>query len=224
MDISDTIPKSWRIILRGDIADAPLRSVAIQRADGIVIYPPAGSVFRALELTPPEKVRAVILGQDPYHEPDQATGLAFAVTPQCAKLPPSLKNILKELESDMGIPYPTGYPDLSKWAKSGVLLLNTCLTVKKGVAFSHANLGWERVTDAIISAISINCSPSVFILWGGAAQAKRSLIDESRHGVLASAHPSPLSAFRGFFGSKPFSSANNWLKNHQRSEISWQLS
>ena len=221
LEQTDVLPEAWAKLLPAGIAEAPLQEIAKRRAGGDEIFPPAGQVFHALQLTPPEAVRAVLLGQDPYHEPGQAMGLAFAVPPTCAKLPPSLKNILKEYQDDLGIE-PPDHPDLTQWARQGVLLLNTTLTVQAHQAFSHAKLGWQAVTDAIIRAVSRFEHPVVFLLWGAPAQAKRPLIDETRHGVLAAAHPSPLSAFRGFFGSHPFSQANRWLTGHGQSPVDWQ--
>ena len=171
------------------------------------VYPPEDRLFEALRLTPPERVRCVILGQDPYHEPEQAMGLAFSV-PEGVALPPSLRNIYKELESDLGVVRSGG--DLSDWAEQGVLLLNATLSVERGKANSHAAFGWQKLTDAIILAAAALPQRPVFVLWGGFAGKKAALLPEDSR-VLLSAHPSPLSAYRGFFGSKPFSKVNALL-------------
>ena len=219
---SDEVPASWVKSLPPGIVEAPLAVVAAERARGVVVYPPAGQIFRTLELVAPEEVRAVILGQDPYHEPGQAMGLAFAVPGECKRLPPSLKNILKEYAEDLGKPLPA-QPDLTKWARQGVLLLNTILSVREHEAFSHRDIGWEAVTDAILTTVSALPRRVVFVLWGAPAQAKRALIDETRHAVIASPHPSPLSAYRGFFGSRPFSTVNRLLEEAGRPPIDWNL-
>ena len=171
------------------------------------VYPPEDRLFEALRLTPPERVRCVILGQDPYHEPEQAMGLAFSV-PEGVALPPSLRNIYKELENDLGVVRSGG--DLSDWAEQGVLLLNATLSVERGKANSHAAFGWQKLTDAIILAAAALPQRPVFVLWGGFAGKKAALLPEDSR-VLLSAHPSPLSAYRGFFGSKPFSKVNALL-------------
>lgn len=218
--MKDELPEAWKELLPAGIADPALAAVARERAEGKVVYPPEGELFAALKRTPPQSVRVVLLGQDPYHEAGQAMGLAFAVPQCCAKLPPSLKNILKEYHADTGAE-PPGHPDLTRWADEGVLLLNTTLSVREHEAFSHAAIGWQEVTDAVIAALSRQSRPVVFLLWGKPAQEKRTLIDEGVHGVLTAPHPSPLSAYRGFFGSKPFSKANEWLKNHGQSSVNW---
>ncbi|PKO58944.1 MAG: uracil-DNA glycosylase [Betaproteobacteria bacterium HGW-Betaproteobacteria-18] len=188
-------------------------------ADGATIYPP--QPLRALELTAPEAVRVVILGQDPYHGPGQAEGLAFSVAPGVA-LPPSLRNIFKELQRDLGEPspdFPVPGGSLVRWARHGVLLLNTCLTVEQGQPASHAGKGWEVLTDAIIKAVSDQSDPVVFMLWGSHAQSKRALIDASRHLILCANHPSPLSALRPpvpFIGCGHFSQARAWRNQHQK--------
>lgn len=197
-----------------------LHQVAEQRAAGITIYPAANQVFSALKLTELNQTRVVILGQDPYHGPNQAHGLAFSVLPGVAP-PPSLVNIYKELESDIpGFVRPNhGY--LKSWATQGVLLLNTVLTVQAGKAHSHARLGWEKFTDKIIASINQHRQGVVFLLWGAHAQKKGQMIDRQRHYVLHAPHPSPLSAHRGFFGSKPFSSTNALLAKQSQPEIDW---
>lgn len=184
-----------------------------------IIYPEVQNFFRALDLVDVKDVKVVILGQDPYHGEGQAHGLSFSVR-EGVRLPPSLKNIFTELRSDLKIDPPLS-GDLSRWARQGVLLLNTVLTVEKEKAASHQNQGWEKFTDKIISVINDNCDHVVFILWGANAQKKASFVDRNKHLVLESAHPSPLSSYRGFFGSRPFSKANNWLKKMGRKEINW---
>ena len=188
-------------------------------AAGAAIFPP--QPLRALELTPPEQVRVVILGQDPYHGRGQAEGLSFSVAPGVA-LPPSLRNIFKELQRDLGTPppaFPSPGGSLVKWARNGVLLLNTCLTVEEGQPASHAGKGWEVLTDAVIRKVASGEHPVVFMLWGAHAQGKRALIDASRHKVLVSNHPSPLSAMRPplpFIGNGHFSQARDWREAHRR--------
>ena len=182
------------------------------------IYPAAENIFRAFELTSFADTKVVILGQDPYHGPGQAHGLSFSVVGE-TKLPPSLRNIFKELESDLGVSPPTG-GDLSDWAQQGVLLLNTVLTVRSKEANSHKKQGWEVFTDAVISCFNEHPEDVVFILWGKPAEKKSKLIDD-RHPKIISPHPSPLSAHRGFFGSRPFSNANEALRNSGRTEIRW---
>lgn len=192
---------------------------------GKQIFPPRGQRLRALELTPLDKVKVVILGQDPYHGPGQAHGLCFSV-PGGIRLPPSLVNIYKELQNDLGI-VPAPHGNLEHWARQGVLLLNNSLTVEAGQAGSHAGKGWDAITDAAVAAVAGRAEPSVFILWGSHAQAKAARVPGlgpgSCHLVLRSPHPSPLSAHRGFFGSKPFSQANRFLEQHGRGMIDWAL-
>ncbi len=185
------------------------------------IFPPKQNIFRALNLCDYEDVKVVILGQDPYHELHQANGLAFSVYPG-VRIPPSLVNIYKELHNDLEMKIPN-HGDLTKWAKQGVLLLNNVLTVEQGRANSHAGKGWEIFTLNIVKALNEREKPLVFILWGNNARAKKQYIDTSRHLVLESAHPSPLSASRGFFGSRPFSKANQFLKEHGIAPIDWQI-
>lgn len=181
------------------------------------VYPPKDKVFNALQKTNLEDVRVVILGQDPYHGPKQAQGLSFSV-PDDLPAPPSLQNILKELADDVGIRH---HHDLTAWAEQGVLLLNACLTVPAGNANGHAGLIWEPFTDAIIRLVNDLDRPIVFILWGGYARKKKALITNHQHLIIESAHPSPLSSYRGFFGSKPFSKANDFLKKNQEAPIDW---
>lgn len=188
------------------------------------VYPPGPELFKAFDLTPLSQVKVVILGQDPYHEPGQAQGLAFYVPPE-VQTPPSLVNIAKELAEDVGGLETgdgrRGVPDLLSWTDQGVLLLNATLTVAAHRAGSHQNQGWEAFTDAVVRALAEQREHLVFILWGSYAQKKGAFIDRSRHCVICSAHPSPLSAYRGFFGSKPFSKANAYLRAHGLGEIAW---
>lgn len=185
------------------------------------VYPPKELLFSALKLTPYERTRVVILGQDPYHGPGQAHGLSFSVMPG-VRIPPSLQNIYKELESDLGISAPNhGY--LLHWAEQGVLMLNAVLTVREGQPNSHKGLGWERFTDAIMMKLNERLEPLVFILWGSYAQQKGAFIDRRRHKVIRSPHPSPLSAHRGFLGSRPFSQTNDFLREHGLGPIDWAL-
>lgn len=185
-----------------------------------IVYPPAKFIFRAFELTPFDKVKVVILGQDPYHGPNQANGLAFAVNKEIS-LPPSLQNIYKEIESDLGKKPESVTGDLENWAKQGVLMLNATLTVRAHQAGSHQNKGWENFTDAVIKVLSDQKENLVFILWGNYAQKKGSVIDESKHLVIKSPHPSPFSAHGGFFGSKPFSQTNAYLIFNDKEPINW---
>lgn len=185
------------------------------------IYPTPENVFSAFRMTPLAQTKVVILGQDPYHGPNQAHGLSFSVEGEM-KLPPSLRNIYKELASDLGIDPPvTG--NLSKWARQGVFLLNTVLTVRDGEANSHKNKGWEKFTDEVINHLSDHGEHKVFVLWGKPAEKKTKLIDQERHAILISPHPSPLSARRGFFGSKCFSEANNHLQKFGRQKVDWTI-
>ena len=185
------------------------------------VFPPRHQIFRAFAATPFDDVRLLLLGQDPYHEAGQACGLAFSVPPD-TKAPASLRNILKEYAEDLQRPIPQTV-DLSPWARQGVMLLNTVLTVREGQAASHQNKGWEAVTDAAIRALSARQKPLVFLLWGGHAQKKKPLIDTSRHAVIMTAHPSPLSAYRGFFGSRPFTLVNKALAALGQPPIDWTL-
>lgn len=185
------------------------------------VYPPREKVFSAFNLTPYSEVKVVILGQDPYHGPHQANGLSFSVEKGTA-LPPSLRNIFKELVDDIGCTYPQS-GDLEKWAKQGVLLLNTTLTVRESSPMSHVGIGWERFTDEVLRVLNEKQTPIVFILWGKHARNKAKLINKSRHFVIESAHPSPLSAYRGFFGSHPFSRTNEFLASKGLKPIDWSL-
>lgn len=198
-----------------------LRKFLIDEYRTKTIYPDKYDIFNALHYTSYKGVKVVILGQDPYHGPNQAHGLSFSVKPG-VQVPPSLMNIFKELNSDLGCYIPNnGY--LKKWAGQGVLLLNTSLTVRSGQANSHNNIGWKYFTDKIISFLNDRDDPVVFILWGRNAQSKLSIIKNSRHYILKSAHPSPLSAHAGFFGSKPFSKSNKFLTSIGKSPIDWQI-
>lgn len=218
------LPISWQPII-GDQIEQPyfqrLRTFVATERQQYQVFPPEPEVFTALELTPYDQVNVLLLGQDPYHDDNQAHGLCFSVRPGI-KPPPSLVNIYKELHSDLGMPIPKhGY--LVDWAKQGILMLNAVLTVRAHEPNSHKGKGWETFTDAIIRQVNAKDSPVVFVLWGGYAQKKQSLIDTSRHTIVASAHPSPLSARNGFFGSKPFSTINQALNAAGKPAINWQL-
>lgn len=184
------------------------------------VYPAPKAIFRAFKLTPFEQVKVVILGQDPYHGTGQATGLSFAV-PEGVTLPPSLRNMYKEMEDDLGAPLQNRSGDLSRWANQGVLLLNATLTVRASSPGSHQNQGWEQFTDAVIQVLSEKCKNLVFILWGNYARQKGAHIDRTKHCVIESPHPSPFSAHNGFFGSKPFSKTNAYLLSHNQTPINW---
>ncbi len=198
-----------------------LREFLKAEYNSYTIYPDMHNIFTALKLTPYSDVKAVVLGQDPYHEPNQAHGLAFSVL-EGTEPPPSLKNIYKELNADLGLPVPVK-GDLTKWAKEGVLLLNTSLTVRRGQANSHRGKGWEIFTDRIVELVNQREKPVVFILWGANARAKTALITNPVHKVLTCAHPSPLSAYNGFFGCRHFSKCNEFLKANGIGEIDWNL-
>ena len=214
---------AWKALLRQELS-APYFEDLKTRVDAArqetEIYPPAGREFFALEKTQPQAVRVVILGQDPYHEPGQAMGLAFSVA-RGATLPPSLRNIYRELQDDLGTA-PAKHGDLTSWAEQGVLLLNTVLTVEKGKANSHAAWGWQRLTDGVISATNALPQPVAFILWGAQAQKKAALVrTQAPRLLLPAPHPSPLSSYRGFFGSKPFSKINAFLQENGEPPINW---
>lgn len=214
----------WNPLLRAEFTEPYWSSlqqfVVDERARGPV-YPPHDQVFAALHLTPYADTRVMILGQDPYHGPGQAHGLAFSVRPG-VRIPPSLGNIHRELADDVGVPVPD-HGSLEAWARHGVLLLNTTLTVRGGQAASHQGNGWERFTDRVIGVVDAKPEHVVFVLWGGHARRKKSLIDRTRHTVIESPHPSPLSAHNGFFGSRPFSRANDALVAHGQQPIDWSL-
>ena len=227
--MAETIPDSWRTTLEPALAEPAARRLGgwlrAEEAAGKQIYPPRGTRLAALEHTPLDQVRVVILGQDPYHGPGQAMGLSFSV-PRGERVPPSLANIYRELHDDLGLPHP-GHGDLTGWARQGVLLLNATLTVEAHRAGSHAGKGWEPVTDACVRAVAARAEPSVFMLWGSHAQTKAARVPEigaqGHHLVITSPHPSPLSAHRGFFGSRPFSQANAFLEATGRGTIDWRL-
>ena len=222
MDVK--IEQSWKDALAGEFGKPYFAQLARflhqEKAAGKVIYPPGGLIFRAFELTPVQEVKVVILGQDPYHNPGEAMGLSFSV-PDGVRTPPSLRNIFQEIEADMGIRM-SGRPNLEAWARQGVLLLNSILTVEGGLAASHRNIGWQEFTDAVIRYLNDHCNGIVFLLWGNFAKAKSALIDPSRHHVLTAAHPSPL-AGGAFFGCRHFSRANQLLVEEGKTPINWQL-
>lgn len=216
---------SWQALI-GDEFEKPymqaLRDFLRQeKAVGKTIYPPSPLIFNSFNHTPFEQVRVVVIGQDPYHGPHQAHGLSFSV-PNGVALPPSLQNIFKEISADIGIKMSKN-GDLTPWAEQGVLLLNATLTVEQSLAGSHQNKGWEQFTDAAIAALNKYRAGLVFVLWGSYAQKKGAFIDENKHLVLKSVHPSPLSAHRGFFGNHQFTSINNYLKSQGETPINWQL-
>lgn len=220
-----SLHESWREPLAGEFAApymADLRAFLVaEKAAGKAIFPKGSEWFRSLDLTPLDKVRVVILGQDPYHGPGQAHGLCFSVKPG-VRVPPSLQNIYKELRDDLGIAA-ARHGFLEHWAKQGVLLLNTVLTVEQGLAASHQGRGWERFTDAVVRLVDARAEPAVFLLWGSHAQKKAAAVDGSRHLVLKAPHPSPLSAYNGFFGCKHFSKANAFLEAKGLPSIDWAL-
>jgi uracil-DNA glycosylase len=224
MDVQ--IHPSWKKVLKNEFTKTYFQQIATflktEKAQGKLIYPPGPLIFNAFNTTPFEEVKVVIIGQDPYHGPGQAHGLSFSV-PTGIKPPPSLVNIFKELEKDMGIKMPAQYGNLTKWAEQGVLLLNAALTVRAGEPFSHAKYGWADFTNAAIEAISDHKEGVVFLLWGKFAQEKQVLIDETKHFVLKAAHPSPFSAEKGFFGCKHFSKTNERLMQTGRDPIDWKL-
>ena len=234
--IEALIPPAWQEIFAATLWDLNLHrsaddamqalldfiggEYAAAESGGIPIYPPLPQLFSAFAATPLKQVRVVLLGQDPYHGEGQAHGLSFSV-PQGIRTPPSLRNIFKERESDLGIPAEGASPNLTPWARQGVLLLNTTLTVRAGAAGSHRKRGWEIFTDRILTHLDASDAPMVFLLWGADARRKRVLLQNPRHLVLESEHPSPLSAYRGFFGSAPFSKINAYLTEHGLAPIDW---
>ncbi|MFW2334887.1 uracil-DNA glycosylase [Ilumatobacter sp.] len=221
---TSTVTTDWNPLLRAEFDEpywATLQQFVATERTRSPVYPPHDQVFAALHLTPYADTRVMILGQDPYHGPGQAHGLAFSVRPG-VRIPPSLANIHRELETDVGVPAPD-HGDLEAWARSGVLLLNTTLTVRGGQAASHQGRGWERFTDRVIGVVDAKPEHVVFVLWGGHARKKKSLIDRERHTIIESPHPSPLSAHNGFFGSRPFSRANDALVAHGQAPIDWTL-
>ncbi len=226
---SDPVPESWRAVLGPVLASAKSRALGgflkAEEAAGKAIYPPRGGRLAALELTPLDRVKVVILGQDPYHGPGQAHGLSFSVQAGI-KVPPSLNNIYKELASDLGLGVPA-HGNLTGWARQGVLLLNTALTVEDGKPASHQGKGWEEITDAVVAAVAAKTQPCVVMLWGNHARKKAAKLPGlgpgGHHLVLTAPHPSPLSAYAGWFGSRHFSQANAFLISHGRGGVDWQL-
>ncbi|MCQ2318680.1 MAG: uracil-DNA glycosylase [Bacteroidales bacterium] len=217
------LEESWYEALKNEFESTyfvGIKTFLIEEKRHYVVYPPSNLIFNAFNLTPFDKVKVVILGQDPYHNVGQAHGLAFSV-PDGVQIPPSLQNIFKELNSDIGMPIPKS-GNLEKWAKEGVLLLNASLTVRANMAASHARIGWQQFTDAAIRALSEKKEHLVFILWGNYAIAKENLIDHSKHLVLKTVHPSPLSASRGFFGCHHFSQTNQYLISNGIQPIRWE--
>jgi uracil-DNA glycosylase len=220
------IEPGWKEILKDEFKkDYFLQIVTwlkTEKFSGSVIYPPGSLIFNAFDQTPFDKVKVVLIGQDPYHGPGQAMGLSFSVPPG-VKPPPSLQNMFKEIESDLGIRMPSNYGDLTHWAQQGVLLLNASLTVRANEPNSHSKIGWTDFTDAVIRIISLKKENVVFLLWGRFAQEKQPLIDETKHYVLKAAHPSPLSADKGFFGCRHFSKTNGLLVQNGIDPIDWRL-
>lgn len=223
MDVK--MESSWKEALRSEFSKPYFEQAALhvktEKSQGKIIYPPGSLIFNAFESTPLDKVKVVILGQDPYHGPGQAHGLCFSV-PDGIPAPPSLVNIFKELRDDLGVQIPA-HGNLSHWAQQGVFLLNASLTVRAGEPMSHAKIGWAPFTDAVIKTISARKKHVVFLLWGKFAQEKRILIDENKHLVLSAAHPSPLSAHAGFLGCRHFSKANEWLVAKGIDPVDWAL-
>ena len=219
------LEESWRQALAPEFGNPYMselrRFLVSEKEAGKRIFPKGAEYFRALDLTPLDRVKVVILGQDPYHGFGQAHGLCFSVQPG-VRIPPSLVNIYKELQADLGVP-PAGHGFLEHWAKQGVLLLNSVLTVEEARAASHQGRGWERFTDAVIRAVNEQCDGVVFMLWGSYAQKKAAFVDRTRHLVLRAPHPSPLSAHNGFFGCRHFSQANDFLVSRGRAAIDWTL-
>ena len=223
MDVK--IEASWKEVLAEEFKKPYFKQIAqhlkTEKEQGKIIYPPGSQIFHAFEATSFDKVKVVIIGQDPYHGPQQAHGLSFSVQ-QGVATPPSLINIFKELHEDVGLPIPR-HGHLENWAKQGVLLLNALLTVRAGEPMSHAKLGWEKFTNTVIEKVSHLKENIVFVLWGRFAQEKQSLIDDKKHYIIKSAHPSPLSAKNGFFGSRPFSKINTFLVKKGIDPIDWAL-
>lgn len=218
------IEASWLEVLAPEFENpyfAELKAFLVEEKKHYAVYPPGNLIFNAFNSTPFDKVKVVLIGQDPYHEPGQAEGLCFSVPDGCP-FPPSLVNILKELESDLGFPFPAS-GHLGKWAEQGVFMLNATLTVRAHQAGSHQRRGWETFTDAVIRTLSQKKTGLVFLLWGSYAQAKSALIDTNKHHILKAVHPSPLSAYRGFFGCKAFSKTNEILLAQGLAPIDWKL-
>jgi len=219
------IEESWKEVLKDEFSKVYFENIVAflktEKEKGKVIYPKGADIFNAFNFTPFDAVKVVIIGQDPYHNPNQAMGLSFSVNDGIAP-PPSLVNIYKEIKEDLNIPIPnTG--NLSKWAKQGVLMLNASLTVEANQPNSHSKIGWHQFTDAVIQKVSEQKEKVVFLLWGKFAQGKESLIDAKQHLILNAAHPSPFSAYNGFFGCKHFSKTNEWLKANKMQTIDWNL-
>jgi uracil-DNA glycosylase len=224
VSVNPQIEASWKEILKEEFEKsyfAALKEFLLEEKSKYAVYPPGELIFNAFRLTPFESVRVVLLGQDPYHGSGQAHGLCFSVSPGIT-VPPSLGNIFKEIERDIGIPVPR-HGSLEKWAREGVLLLNATLTVRAGQPGSHQRKGWETFTNAVISRLSEKRVGLVFLLWGKYAQEKEAIIDTNRHYLLKAAHPSPYSAYNGFFGCRHFSKTNTILKNHGLEEIDWRI-
>ena len=222
--ILNSLNKKWRDYLKEEIINLSSTGIWVKLAEDYkykTVYPPEKKVFNAFNNTFPSEIKVVILGQDPYHGPNEANGLSFSVS-RGIKIPPSLKNIFKELQQDLKIEQPS-HGDLSLWTKQGVLLLNSILTVEEDNPGSHSKIGWESFTDAVIKKLSTDLSDIVFILWGKFAEAKQHLISKEKHEVLISSHPSPFSARKSFFGSKPFSKTNDYLINKGKDPINWSL-
>jgi len=222
--IEPRLEPGWKNALRAEFSAgyfAELKSFLVEEKAKHIVYPPGNQIFAALDLCPPDRVKVVIVGQDPYHGPGQANGLCFSVS-SGVRLPPSLQNIFKEIKSDIGCDNGKN-GDLSAWAKQGVLLLNTSLTVRAASPASHSNKGWEQFTDSIIRYLSGQMQGIVFLLWGAHARQKEKLIDSTRHFILQAAHPSPLSAYNGFFGCRHFSRANKILVDQGKESIQWCL-
>jgi uracil-DNA glycosylase len=224
MEVNPQIEASWKEVLKDEFEKQyfkELKEFLLDEKARYTVYPPGGLIFNAFRMTPFEKVRVVLLGQDPYHGAGQAHGLCFSVNTGI-KAPPSLVNIFKEIESDLGVPVPR-HGNLEKWAAQGVLLLNATLTVRAGQPGSHQRKGWENFTNAVISKLSEKRVGLIFVLWGKFAQEKESMIDTNRHYILRAAHPSPYSAYSGFFGCRHFSRTNEILRKHGLVEIDWRL-
>lgn len=224
MNVNPILHESWKEVLRGEFTQpymSELKEFLVEEKKHYTLFPRGNDIFNAFNLCPFDTVKVVILGQDPYHGEGQAHGLSFSVQ-QGVPLPPSLQNIFKELVDDIGCSFPRS-GDLSGWATQGVLLLNTLLTVRKGEPFSHKERGWEKFTDQVIKTLSTRREHIVFILWGAHAGKKNMLIDETKHCILKAPHPSPLSSYRGFFGSKPFSKTNEYLSRYGILPIDWSL-
>lgn len=219
------IEESWKEVLHDEFEKPYFQGLAAflraEKAAGKTIYPPGPLIFNAFNTTPFQRVKVVILGQDPYHNPGEAMGLCFSV-PKGVRLPPSLRNIYQEINNDLGLPVPS-HGDLTAWAESGVFLLNAMLTVEKNTPASHQQIGWQDFTDAVIRKLSENREHLVFLLWGNFARKKKDLIDTSRHLTLEAAHPSPFSANGGFFGCRHFSKADKYLEEHGMEAVDWRV-